>query len=184
MLSGNEHQRLNELLGRAVFSDPANVGQAEYTALVELLESAADGLRDQPPEEIAAHLLVVLDELDRWAATVRQDLRPITGDLVADDEVKRDWVAQLFDTDDEDAAPVEAWLISDVTEREAGRQAEAETPDDGMWQIVPAAPWVAAWSERGDDMACPGCGKRQIETQNSQTVCRSCGWRADNPLAL
>lgn len=44
------------------------------------------------------------------------------------------------------------------------------------------SPWLRQWEKEGDDMPCPQCTRRQIETQDGVTLCHGCGWQEKNPL--
>ncbi len=44
--------------------------------------------------------------------------------------------------------------------------------------------WAKTWERQGDDMACPDCGEKQIETHEHITECLSCGWKDTNPVAI
>jgi hypothetical protein len=45
-------------------------------------------------------------------------------------------------------------------------------------------PWVTLWRKEGDDMPCPICGLKTIETHGHVTECLTCGWKRQNPAAI
>ncbi len=43
--------------------------------------------------------------------------------------------------------------------------------------------WARQWERDGDDIACPECGERAIETHEHTTHCLNCQWQDFNPVA-
>ena len=99
-----------------------------------------------------------------------------------DQTARGDWVVNVFDDEHDEDRVREAWIISGCTEHEAQKAVEAET--DADYTLTPAEPWHVQWADVGDDMACPRCQKRQIETQDRVSCCRACGWQQENPVAF
>lgn len=105
------------------------------------------------------------------------------GDIISLLEMARLGIAMVGDdiAEEMDISDAELVRLRDLLETLLG-EPDRRKRGEGIAEDAPTN-WLKRWKKEGDDMPCPQCSKKQVETQDGVTLCRACGWQENNPLS-